>query len=285
MLSEVTGCDVEFAGDASPDPRSYRVDFSALECAFPNLMLDWDAQKVRRSSSTLTGQSASRRRTSKVAHTCACASCAICSNSTGSTTSCAGFGASVRFVETEIPGVVVVELEEHVDERGSFARTWCRDEMAEAGLASDLAQCSVSETAAPAPLRGLHFQRPPHEEAKLVRCTRGAIFDVAVDLRPDSPTRGRWFGVELDPDSGRALYVPEGCAHGFQTLVDDTDVAYMISTPYAPEASGGVRWDDAAFRDRLAAGSGADHRGARPALAGLRAAGLVTLDRRRLRRR
>jgi dTDP-4-dehydrorhamnose 3,5-epimerase len=150
----------------------------------------------------------------------------------------------VRFVPTPIAGVVVVELEEHVDERGSFARTWSRDEMAEAGLARDLAQCSLSRNTRAGTLRGLHFQRAPHEEAKLVRCTRGAIFDVAVDLRPGSSTRGHWFGVRLDPESGRALYVPEGFAHGFQTLADESDVSYMISTPYAPEASAGVRWDD-----------------------------------------
>jgi dTDP-4-dehydrorhamnose 3,5-epimerase len=154
----------------------------------------------------------------------------------------------VRFTETEILGVVVVELEEHVDERGSFARTWCRDEMAAAGLASELAQCSVSRNPRAGTLRGLHFQHAPHEEAKLVRCTRGAIFDVAVDLRQGSETRGRWFGVELDAESGRALYVPEGCAHGFQTLVDDTEVSYMISAPYVPDASAGVRWDDPVLR-------------------------------------
>ncbi len=150
----------------------------------------------------------------------------------------------MRFVETAIAGVVVVELEEHEDERGSFARTWCRDEMAAAGLASELAQCSLSRNHRAGTLRGLHFQRAPHEEAKLVRCTRGAMFDVAVDLRPGSPTRGEWFGVRLDPESGRALSVPDGCAHGFQTLVDETDVAYMISTRYAPDSSAGVRWDD-----------------------------------------
>ena len=150
----------------------------------------------------------------------------------------------MRFVATPIDGVHVIELEERVDERGSFARTWCRDEMGAAGLTPDLAQCSLSRNRRAGTLRGLHFQHPPHEEAKLVRCTRGAIFDVAVDLRPDSPTRGRWFGVELDPLVGRALYVPEGCAHGFQTLADDSDVTYMISVPYAPEASAGIRWDD-----------------------------------------
>ena len=153
----------------------------------------------------------------------------------------------MRFVATELRGVVVVELEEHVDERGSFARTWCREEMAAAGLAGDLAQCSISRNPRAGTLRGLHFQRAPHEEAKLVRCTRGAIFDVAVDLRPDSETRGQWVGVELDDRTGRALYIPEGCAHGFQTLVDDTEVAYMISAAYVPEAAAGVRWDDPAL--------------------------------------
>jgi len=150
----------------------------------------------------------------------------------------------VRFVRTRIAGVVVVELEEHVDERGSFARTWCRDEMAAAGLTAELAQCSLSRNRRAGTLRGLHYQRTPHEEAKLVRCTRGRIFDVAVDLRPGSSTRGQWIGVELGHENGRALYVPEGCAHGFQTLVDDSDVSYMISVPYAPEASAGIRWDD-----------------------------------------
>lgn len=147
-------------------------------------------------------------------------------------------------METALEGVLIVELEQHVDERGSFARTWSREEMAAAGLASELAQCSVSRNPRAGTLRGLHLQQPPHQEAKLIRCTRGAIFDVAVDLRRGSPTRGRWVGVELDAESGRALYVPEGCAHGLQTLVDDTDVAYMISAPHVPEAATGVRWDD-----------------------------------------
>ena len=165
-----------------------------------------------------------------------------------------------------------MELEEHVDERGSFARTWCRDEMADAGLTSELAQCSLSRNPRAGTLRGLHFQRAPHEEAKLVRCTRGAIFDVAVDLRPGSPTRGTWFGVRLDSESGRALYVPEGCAHGFQTLVDESDVAYMISTPYAPEASSRRPLGRPDARDRVAEGRRrADDQRARPGAAGLRA--------------
>jgi dTDP-4-dehydrorhamnose 3,5-epimerase len=153
----------------------------------------------------------------------------------------------MRFVPTRLGGAYVVELELHEDERGFFARSWCRDELVEHGLNGDLAQCSISRNLRAGTLRGLHFQLPPHEEAKLVRCVRGGIFDVIVDLRPESPTRTEWFGVELDAERGTALYVPEGFAHGFQTLVDDTDVYYSISTPYAPGSAAGVRWDDPAF--------------------------------------
>lgn len=153
----------------------------------------------------------------------------------------------MRFVETPIIGAVVVELERHEDERGFFARAWDPDELAGAGLSSRLAQVSVSRSTKAGTLRGMHFQRSPHEEAKLVRCVRGAIFDVVLDLRPGSPTYLQWHGVRLDETNGNALYVPEGCAHGFQTLADDADVLYLISSPYVPEASSGVRWDDPAF--------------------------------------
>ena len=153
----------------------------------------------------------------------------------------------MRFVETPIGGAVVVELERHADERGYFARAWDPTEFAAAGLTPELAQASVSRSTRGGTLRGMHFQNAPHEEAKLVRCIRGAIFDVVLDLRPTSDTYLGWHGVRLDEDNGRALYVPEGCAHGFQTLADDSDVLYMISRPYVPEASAGVRWDDPAF--------------------------------------
>jgi dTDP-4-dehydrorhamnose 3,5-epimerase len=153
----------------------------------------------------------------------------------------------VRFVETPIAGVYVVELERHEDERGFFARAWDPDEFAAVGLARGIAQASLSRSTRAGTLRGMHFQVAPHEEAKLVRCVRGAIFDVALDLRPDSPTYLSWHGVRLDEQNGSALYVPEGCAHGFQTLVDDSDVLYLISSPYVAEASSGVRWDDPAF--------------------------------------
>lgn len=153
----------------------------------------------------------------------------------------------MRFVATKLADAYVVELERREDERGFFARVWCRDEFADHGLVPDLAQCSISRNDRAGTLRGLHFQTAPHEEAKLVRCTRGTIFDVIVDLRPDSPTHAEWIGVELDATEGTALYVPKGFAHGFQTLVDETEVLYMISDPYAPEAASGVRWDDPAF--------------------------------------
>jgi dTDP-4-dehydrorhamnose 3,5-epimerase len=150
----------------------------------------------------------------------------------------------VRFVPTTLAGAYVIEQERHVDERGFFARTWCAREFEEHRLEPCLAQCSVSFNHRRRTLRGLHYQAPPYAEVKIVRCTRGALFDVAVDLRPDSPTFRRWVGVELSEDSGRALYVPRGFAHGFYTLADATEVAYMISTPYNPEAARGIRWDD-----------------------------------------
>lgn len=151
------------------------------------------------------------------------------------------------FTSTKLPGAYVVELERHEDERGFFARTWCGDELADHGLEPALAQCSISRNALAGTVRGMHFQRAPHEEAKLVRCTAGAIFDVIVDLRPGSETYEEWIGVELDAERGAALYVPKGFAHGFQTLADGSDVFYMISEPYAPGAGDGVRWDDPAF--------------------------------------
>jgi dTDP-4-dehydrorhamnose 3,5-epimerase len=154
----------------------------------------------------------------------------------------------MRFRETGIPGAVIVELEPFVDERGTFARVWCADEFADAGLTATLSQCSLSRNPHAWTLRGMHYQVAPHEEAKLVRCTRGAVFDVVLDLRDGSATFGTWLGVELNAGVGDALFIPEGCAHGFQTLVDDSDVLYMISEPYAPEAARGVRYDDPAFR-------------------------------------
>jgi len=150
----------------------------------------------------------------------------------------------MRFVETEVRGVVVLEQERHADERGYFARTWCASELGARGLEAALSQCSVSFNHRRGTLRGLHYQAPPFAEVKVVRCLRGGLVDVAVDLRPDSPTFLRHLAVELTPDNGRALYIPTGCAHGFYTLADATEVEYLISAPYTPEAARGVRFDD-----------------------------------------
>ena len=153
----------------------------------------------------------------------------------------------MKFVPTKLDGAYLVEPERHDDERGFFARTWSREEFVEHGLVSELSQCSVSRNTRAGTLRGMHFQTPPHAEAKLVRCTAGAIFDVIVDLRPESSTHAQWVGYELSAETGTALYIPKGFAHGFQTLVDGAEVFYMISDPYVPEAASGVRWDDAVF--------------------------------------
>lgn len=151
------------------------------------------------------------------------------------------------FSETELQGAFVVELEPRHDERGFFARAWCRNEFEDNGLTGRLAQCNISFNHEAGTLRGMHYQVPPHEEVKLIRCTRGAIFDVIVDLRPDSTTFRNWIGVELTAENRHALYVPEGFAHGYQTLVDATETFYQVSAFYSPEAERGVRWDDPAF--------------------------------------
>ena len=151
------------------------------------------------------------------------------------------------FTETRLPGVFVVETEPRGDERGWFARGWCADEFRARGLDPRLAQCSISFNRRSGTLRGMHYQAAPHGEAKLVRCTMGAIYDVVVDLRPGSPTFRRWTAVKMTARNRHMLYVPEGVAHGFQTLEPDTEVFYQISEPHRPEAARGVRWDDPAF--------------------------------------
>jgi dTDP-4-dehydrorhamnose 3,5-epimerase len=153
----------------------------------------------------------------------------------------------VLFTPLELEGAYVVDLERRDDERGFFARTWCANEFAEHGLSTDIVQCNLSFNRRRATLRGMHFQREPHAEAKLIRCTRGAIYDAIIDLRPESPTYLRWIGVDLTADNRRALYVPEGFAHGYQTLVDDTETFYQVSEFYSPGFEDGVRWNDPAF--------------------------------------
>lgn len=147
----------------------------------------------------------------------------------------------MKLVQTPLAGVLLVEQERLGDERGYFARTY------DAAQLPPIVQMSTSFNVRAGTLRGLHFQREPHGESKLVRCTRGAIFDVAVDLRPGSPTLHRWFGTQLSADDGRALLIAPGFAHGFQTLADDSEILYAMDAPYVGEAGAGVRWDDPAF--------------------------------------
>jgi dTDP-4-dehydrorhamnose 3,5-epimerase len=146
-----------------------------------------------------------------------------------------------------LPGAYRIELQQIADERGAFARRFCVDEFRAHGLATDLMQGSISFNARAGTLRGMHFQAPPHLEAKIVRCTRGAVFDVMVDLREGSSTYGRWHGEELTADNRIMLYIPKGFAHGFQSLVDNTDVDYEITPAFVPGAAAGFRFDDAAL--------------------------------------
>jgi len=151
------------------------------------------------------------------------------------------------FEETKIAGIFKIQLEPVSDDRGFFARSWCRKEFATRGLNPDLAQCSVSFSKRKGTLRGMHYQSAPHAETKLIRCTRGSIFDIALDLRPASPTFKKWTSAILTAENHHLLYVPEGCAHGFLTLEDDCEVFYQMSEFYHPESAVGVRWDDPAF--------------------------------------
>jgi dTDP-4-dehydrorhamnose 3,5-epimerase len=149
---------------------------------------------------------------------------------------------------TKIAGVFVLEQERKHDERGFFARTWCAEELSRNGVANVLSQASLSYNVRKGTLRGMHYQIAPGDEQKLVSVVHGAIYDVALDLRPESPTFCQWFACELTAKNGRMLYIPSGCAHGFQTLEDDTLVDYKISVPFAAELARGVRWNDPAFR-------------------------------------
>jgi dTDP-4-dehydrorhamnose 3,5-epimerase len=153
----------------------------------------------------------------------------------------------MKFTATAVDSAYVVDLEKREDERGFFARAWCVEEFAAHGLYPSFVQGNVGRSSRRGTLRGLHYQIAPHQEAKLVRCTAGAIFDVLVDVRPESPTFGRWIGVELTADNHRMLYVPEGCAHGYQALADDSEAFYLSTEFYAPTAERGVRFDDPAF--------------------------------------
>jgi dTDP-4-dehydrorhamnose 3,5-epimerase len=153
----------------------------------------------------------------------------------------------VIFTPASLQDAVIIDVERRGDERGYLARVFCEQEFADHGLVTRFVQSSTIFSPQRGTLRGLHFQTAPHAEVKLVRCTRGAARVTIVDLRPESPTYTQWLGVELSPDNGRLLYVPKGFGQGYQTLVDNTEVAYQMSTEYRPEAASGVRWDDPAF--------------------------------------
>jgi len=153
----------------------------------------------------------------------------------------------LKFTETQLKGAYIIEPELLRDERGFFARSWCQKEFTERGLNTNLVQCNISFNLKKGTLRGMHYQAKPYEEAKLVRCTMGAIYDVIIDIRPESPTFKQWVAVELTAENRKMLYIPEGMAHGFQTLVDNTEVFYQMSEFYQAESASGVRWNDPAF--------------------------------------
>jgi dTDP-4-dehydrorhamnose 3,5-epimerase len=153
----------------------------------------------------------------------------------------------MKFTPTKIPGAYLIEIQPIVDERGFFARSFCTEEFQQHGLNSNFVQCNISFTAQKGTIRGLHYQVAPDTETKLVRCTRGAIYDVILDLRAESPTFRQWVSAELTADNHLMFYIPSGCAHGLQTLVDDTEVFYQMAGVYNADAARGVRWNDSAF--------------------------------------
>ena len=153
----------------------------------------------------------------------------------------------MQFTATKLKDATIVDLKKLEDERGFFARAFCQEEFKEAGLIPDAVQANISYNKLKGTLRGMHFQRAPHEETKFIRCTKGAILDVIIDLRPDSETYMQWLGVELTAENYKMLYVPRGFAHGFQTLAPDTEIFYIVSAAYAPQSEGGVRYNDPQF--------------------------------------
>jgi dTDP-4-dehydrorhamnose 3,5-epimerase len=153
----------------------------------------------------------------------------------------------MKFIETNVKGCLIIEPDRFDDDRGFFSKIWDVNEFRQHGLSTDFAQFNLAFNHRKGTLRGMHFQAVPHEEVKLVRCTRGAVFDVIVDLRRASPTYLQWSGVELSEENYRTYYVPQGCAHGYVTLTDRAEVTYNVSTGYAPQSARGVRWNDPVF--------------------------------------
>lgn len=157
-------------------------------------------------------------------------------------------GIEMKFIETKLKGAYLIELDYIKDDRGFFARSWCQQEFKELGLDANLVQCNISFNHKRGTVRGMHYQAEPYPEAKLVRCTRGAIYDVIIDIRPESASYKQWVGVELSSENHQMLYIPHGKAHGFQTLVDDTEVFYQMSEFYNSDSARGIRWDDPSFK-------------------------------------
>jgi dTDP-4-dehydrorhamnose 3,5-epimerase len=153
----------------------------------------------------------------------------------------------MKFTETPLAGAYVLELEPRQDERGFFARAFCQNELAAHGLPADIRQANLSYNVSKGTLRGMHYQKPPHAEDKMVRCIEGAIYDVIIDLRPGSPTLHRWYGVELSAANRKMLYVPKGFAHGYQALTDGAEVLYLVTEFYMPAVEAAIRWDDPRF--------------------------------------
>jgi len=151
------------------------------------------------------------------------------------------------FIQTKLKSVYIIELEPHYDERGSFSRVWCKRELEQYGINTNVVQCNISSNQKKGTIRGMHYQTEPYYETKLIRCIRGALYDVIIDLREDSKTYGKWIGIELSEENGKALYIPEGFAHGFQTLEEDTYAFYQVTEFYTPDAERGIRWNDPAF--------------------------------------
>ncbi len=154
----------------------------------------------------------------------------------------------MNFIETGIVGSYIVDLKKISDSRGFFSRAFCSEEFEKYNITSNIAQANLSKTINKGTIRGMHFQKPPFEEMKVVRCIKGALFDVVLDLRKDSSSYLKWFGVELNDENYKMLIIPEGCAHGFQTLVDDTEAFYMVSKEYSQSHDSGYRWNDSAFK-------------------------------------
>jgi dTDP-4-dehydrorhamnose 3,5-epimerase len=153
----------------------------------------------------------------------------------------------MKFAETRIKGAFVITLEGYHDERGYFTRTWCREEFRSHGILSLPVQANIAGSTRKGTIRGMHYQEAPDEEAKLIRCARGAVFDVLIDLRPASSTFKEWLAVELQGDADSMFYIPEGCAHGYQTLENDTEITYLTTAFYSPASERGIRWNDPSF--------------------------------------